>query len=314
MGDVIQDVELHPGEEFPLTANYTDVLASGETVSSGAAAVYDSTGGAGPSGLLSGTIVVATPRLQQKIIVGTGVTIGTRYLVVLTATTSAGLDYAQRFRVIVRALTEVALTLSTHALTTVENVKTLLAGKDTLPTAEHDDLFRFLINALSDAVEQYCGGRHFEKATYTSERYSHPQGQYLALRQYPILTVTSVVIDTTTITAGTDDDDYSILAQEGQLFRADGWDPDVTPLTDDRDIVVSYTAGYVLPKDHVPTTNERTLPWDLEYAAAQLVVAAYKLRDKAGLGAESFEGLSMSFSYWPPHVRATLDRYRRPRL
>lgn len=312
--DQPKDIELHPGEELSLVANFEEVLGSGETVASGAAAVYDSTGASGPAGLLSGTVTVASPRLQQKIAAGAGVAVGARYLVVLTATTSAGLDYAQRFRVLVRAVTEVAVTLSTHALTTVENVKRLLAGKDTLPPAEHDDLLAFLINSLSEAVEQYCGSRHFEKGTYTNERYGRMRGQYLSLRQYPILSVSAVSIDGTAIAAGTDDDQYGILSEEGLLYRADGWKADEDPATAERDILATYVAGYVLPKDHVAGTNERTLPYDLEYAVGQLVLAAYKFRAHVGLQSESSpDGVSMSFSYWPAHVRATLDRYKRPR-
>lgn len=284
--------------------------------------------------------------------------------------------------------------LSGHALTTVENVKTLLAGKDQLPSSEHDDLLRFLINALSDDVEQYCGWRHFEKATYTNERYARVRGQYLPILQYPILSVTAVSINGTAVAAGSEDDQYEVRSEEGQLYRADGWDASLTPPEEDRDILASYTAGYILPKDDLPgittgaqtisvvaaartytrsagsfvtegfkagdavtmsgftnagnngaktvesvtalvltvtsgtglvnetgngdeqitrTAVPRTLPWNLDHATAELVVAAYKLRDKAGLGTESFEGLAMTFAYWPAHVRATLDRYIRPR-
>lgn len=206
-----------------------------------------------------------------------------------------------------------AVTLSAHALTTVQAVKDYMLGKDVLPPVEHDDLLRRLINARSDAIEQYCGGRHFEKATYTNERYARTRGRYLQLLQYPVLSVSAVSIGGVAVAQGSQNNQYEVLSDQGQLYRADGWEADATRLPqEDRDILVSYTAGYVLPKDDSSVTP-RTLPWDLEDACCELVVAAYKLRDKAGLATESFEGQAMTFAHWPAHVRATLDKYVRPR-
>jgi hypothetical protein len=200
-----------------------------------------------------------------------------------------------------------AVALSVHALTTVATVRRLLEGKDVVPAA-HDDLFRHKINALSAAVEHYCGSRHFERATYTGERYNRVRGQYLLLRQYPIISVASVTMSGVVVTAGTADDQYSIDAAEGRLFRAVGWGAPPDADREDRAIVVTYTAGYILPKDPGPT-----LPADLEDAVAQLVVIDYQLRDKMGLISQSFEGASETYTHWPAHIRSALDRYRRPR-
>lgn len=310
--DDIRDVVLHPGEEFFLIADYTDVLASGETVTAGAASVYNADGTTGPSGLFSGAVVVESPVLKQKITAGIGVTVGARYIVVLTATTSTNLDYVRRFRVAVVALPEIAVGLVDHALTTLPNLKRLLAGKDELPPVEHDDMLTHWINAITDAVEQYCG-RRFRQTTYTDEVYERRHGPELPLRQYPIVSVSAVSIGGAAIAAGSRDDQYSVRAEEGILWRRLGWGDYWRIAPPQRDVLVTYTAGYILPKDEAPGTP-RTLPHDLEDAVAELVLARYKRRGQVGLAAESTpDGVSQTFAWWPAHVRAVLDRYRRPR-
>jgi hypothetical protein len=107
MGDEIQDVGLHPGEEFPLQANFEDVLAEGEALVSATAAAFDSDG-VSAAGILSGSPVVVTPRAQQRITMGAGILLGEDYLVVLTGTTALGLDYVQRFRVRTEPIVELA--------------------------------------------------------------------------------------------------------------------------------------------------------------------------------------------------------------
>lgn len=108
MGDIIADVELHPGEELPLQANFEDVLGTGETVASATVVALDAVGDDVSAGLLSGAAMIVTPRVQQRVLVGTGIEIDQNYMVVITATTSAGLDYAQRFRVAIAPLVELA--------------------------------------------------------------------------------------------------------------------------------------------------------------------------------------------------------------
>lgn len=112
MGDEIAEVKLHPGEEIPLQATFEDVLASTEVVVSAVASAYDSSGASIPA-LLSGAPIIATPRVQQRVMMGAGVLLRENYLVVLTATTDVGLDYVQRFRVITEPVVEAAPELLT---------------------------------------------------------------------------------------------------------------------------------------------------------------------------------------------------------
>lgn len=215
--------------------------------------------------------------------------------------------------------------LSPHALTTVDQIRVLLSGRDEIP-AEHDPLLELIINGVSNTVERICvrahshatdppARRHFELATYTNERYIAPGGQYLRLAQAPLVAVASLADAGTVI----DPDSYEVLAEMGAVYREAGWGSSaivggflsagvIHSRRRKATLTATYTAGYVLPKDHSDVTP-RTLPEDLEFAVIEACAAAYKLRDKAGLASETFEGLTLQFERWPEHVRDVVLRY-----
>lgn len=188
------------------------------------------------------------------------------------------------------------MALSDHALTTVQAVKDHLAGKVTVPT-EHDAMLEVIVNAVSEEIEGDCG-RHFETAART-ETYSGRGDYRLRLKNRPVTAVTSVKVGTVTVT------DYTTESESGILVRKDGDKIGTWPLGV-RNIEVTYTAGYVLPK----AASGRTLPWAVELAALLLAAAEYTLRDKAGLRGETFEGLTLTFDRWPENVRRLLAPYR----
>jgi hypothetical protein len=107
----VQEVEMFPGEELPLVANFQDELASGETVASATATAVDSAGNPAPGAFL-GTRTVASPRVQQNIVYQASL-LGESVRVTVTATTSAGLDYTQRWLVKVQDLNVLAPALVT---------------------------------------------------------------------------------------------------------------------------------------------------------------------------------------------------------
>jgi len=197
------------------------------------------------------------------------------------------------------------MALSEHALTTVQRVRDLLMGRDNIP-APHDALIEFLINAVSEWIEGYCN-RHFERRTYSNVVLSVQGGQELFLPEWPVVSVSSVEesFDAGETWQSVPSTEYVVFSHK--LFRANGW-----PNAGGKwipNVRVSFDAGWILPKDSNPT-----LPLDLELAAANLTVVQYKLREKAGLRGESFEGLTLEFDRFPADVKATLDRYRVVRL
>jgi hypothetical protein len=202
------------------------------------------------------------------------------------------------------------MALTPGALTTVTQVKLLDTGKDAIP-ANHDTLLEFLIEALSDLMERYCG-RSFEKKTY-SEKYVGRGGQRLMIKNRPIVTVASVTVDGTAIAST----EYEVESQAGFLFRESGWhgglkELPIIPLGDPHptairfNIVVGYDAGYITPN----MTGTRDLPYDLELICVRLVLLDYKLRDKQGLSQMTHESLAMSFDRWPEDIKVALDLYK----
>jgi hypothetical protein len=193
-------------------------------------------------------------------------------------------------------------------LTTVDRIRDFLTGMAEKVPDEHEPLVTFFIQQRSAAVEQYCR-RRFAKATYTAELHSGEYGQTM-LRPFnwPIVVVTSVAIDGTTVAVGTDADDYATVKNtDGEiwaLYREEGWQ------SEPHGIALTYDGGYVLPGAASPAV--RNLPYDLEGAVVELVVGAYLQRGKAGLTRESFEGVSLDFDRWPAHILHVLQKFQRP--
>lgn len=139
-----------------------------------------------------------------------------------------------------------------------------------------DKLLERNINSVSNMVSKYCN-RKFITDTY-SEFYKGSGRQKLVLNQYPINAITSVKVDSATLTAETDyvTSDQTYLDQ-GIVFKNDGWTwygyltglvGELTAPVDN--IGVIYSAGYTLE----PETS-RNFPWDLEDAVISMVADLY---------------------------------------
>ena len=169
--------------------------------------------------------------------------------------------------------------LAENALTTVERMKLMLG----LP-AETDDrtnlIVELLINKASSWVERQIG------------RHRADGQQELVTDEYPIISVEYVkegdrLVDPKLY-------DYSQTGNIGVIYRDDGWLKagyrsglayDIVAIK--RNIEVSYTAGYVLPKD--ATDDEpATLPADLEGLIWDIVSQAYTNLQNGSLGLNSF--------------------------
>lgn len=152
-----------------------------------------------------------------------------------------------------------------------------------------------------------------DSVRFTGVGASNPR-KHLILARKPVTSIASVVVGTTTF----DESQYEIDGAAGLLARIRGdrfgsWH-------DCRKIVVTYTAGWMLPDK-----DPRTLPYDIERAVIDLVKLARTSRNRdpllktltindistkefwvgglGGTGATDNPGL-------PPDIAATLDRYR----
>lgn len=165
----------------------------------------------------------------------------------------------------------------TIALTTLATLLDELG----LSGSSYDTRLERYVLQVSEAAAKYCD-RPFRKTTYT-EKLRGTQTARLVLPVRPIVSITSIVIDGTTLDSG----EYSIEdAEAGIIYRAGGWlrFDNVVPWsvardpiagTAKRDIVVTYIGGYVLPND---ATGTRNLPYDVEQACIMGVVSAFRQR------------------------------------
>ena len=141
--------------------------------------------------------------------------------------------------------------LADNALTTLDRMKLMLGLAD-IEDERTDEIIILLINRASSWIERQIG-RHLGRRSY-HQWYDADGQQELVLLEYPIISVEYVkqegkIVDPETY-------DYAQTGEIGVIYRDKGWLKAgyrrglaydiVAPM---RVIEVSYTAGYVLPKD-----------------------------------------------------------------
>ena len=191
------------------------------------------------------------------------------------------------------------------SLTTIAAIKSALD----ITTTAKDTLITTLEADASAWIETECA-RTFGSASYTElfspgrDRRVQNNGARLVVKQYPIISVTSLhedsdrVFDATALIAAADywSDDY------GVNLYADG--DTVAFVPGERTVQLIYVAGYA------------TIPSDLTRAAIMCAVHLfYKAdRQKQNVASESLGGVTVSYlnEIMPKEARAIVDRYRRP--
>lgn len=157
-----------------------------------------------------------------------------------------------------------------------------------------------LITTASEIIEGYCN-TSFGKTERTLKL--KPGGEkYLSVNFWNIKSV-QVFSDDEEIT------DFTVLADRGMLFRADGW-----PEAEDYSLKITLTAGYILPKDGTAETP-RDLPQAVEHACIVLVNDLYnQLENGIDIQRQTRGGISTSYfereDKLPPAVRSLLSRWR----
>ena len=188
-----------------------------------------------------------------------------------------------------------------------------LAGAENEQT---DLIIEMLINRASSWVESMTG-RHLGKQSY-HQWYDADGAQELVLLEYPIVSIESIKEDGELVSP--DRYDFGQTGHIGVVYRDEGWLKagwrrglafDI--VAPKRVIEVSYTAGYVLPKD--ATENDpQTLPADLEGLIWDMVAQAYASMCSGSQGLSSFSISDVSWrfdkSMNPEWVR-TVNLYRR---
>ncbi len=163
-------------------------------------------------------------------------------------------------------------------LTTIDTVKMQLGITG---TAE-DDRLDFIVKAVSAAIESYCK-RAFGKTDYEHTFYP-TYNKYLYLEEYPIREVQKVTLGDDELDAT----DYKV--QKGRLRKKEG--------TWNKEVIVEYTAGYVLPGDEDTEAAPpiiRDLPYDLEAACTYYATVNYNTSASAGYKSERVDVLQVNY-------------------
>jgi hypothetical protein len=207
------------------------------------------------------------------------------------------------------------MTLNARALCTLADVKEELG----LTVATYDTRLERLIHAVSDAIASYCGrSLHYDAAV--AESVAGFGGTRLLLSHTPIVSITSITIDTGLLAAT----DYEIEdANAGFIYRPSGWSwtareandivGDGVAGTEERSIDVVYKGGYVTAGQvtTVPVLA-RTLPYDIEDAAIQMVADRYR-NPSSRIASERLLSAAVTYrdSDIPVELRSVLDKYKR---
>lgn len=181
------------------------------------------------------------------------------------------------------------LALANNALTTLDRMK-LMLGLSDIADERTDTIVTLLINRASSWIERQTG-RHLGRQSYR-QWYDADGQQELVTLEYPIIKVEYIkeegkLVDPTRY-------DYTQTGNVGVIYRDEGWLKagyrrglayDIVAAK--RVIEVSYTAGYVLPKD-ATEDDPQTLPADLEGLLWDIVSQTYTNLQNGSQGLTAF--------------------------
>lgn len=205
--------------------------------------------------------------------------------------------------------------LATNALTTLERMKLMLGISD-IEDENVDEMVMLLINRASSWIERQIG-RHLGKDSYRQWYNANGQRELVTI-EYPIISVEYIKEDGQLVSP--EAYDYTQTANIGVIYRDTGWLKagyrkglayDI--IAAKRNIEVSYTAGYVLPKD-ATEDDPQTLPADLEGLLWDVVSRAYTSLQNGSQGLSSFSISDVTWNFdksTPSAWTQLINLYRR---
>jgi hypothetical protein len=160
-------------------------------------------------------------------------------------------------------------------------------------------LLETLINAATDFMEDYCG-RRFLETDYTNELYDGDGTEMLFLKNYPIVTITTIYWAYVGVADQLiDSDEYKIYASGGYVYKVGSW------IVGHQNIKINYTAGYDFATDGIPS--------ELQDICNALVNLKYNQPDKQGIESERMGGYAVSYSKddLPADLKKCLNLWRK---
>lgn len=154
------------------------------------------------------------------------------------------------------------------------------------------------INAATNFMENFCK-RRFLKTVYTAELYDGNGSTMLFLRNYPIITVTTIHWTYPVVADDlVDSTYYKIYHAGGYIYRAGKWTKGY------QNVKVTYEAGYDFAVE---------IPPELQEICNALVNLVYNQPDRQGIKSEKMGGYAVSYSEdaLPPDIKLRLNLWRR---
>lgn len=206
--------------------------------------------------------------------------------------------------------------LEKNAFSTLEDTMVYMGIDPVKVAIKEKNKLIYLLNAASAYIETQTQ-RKFGLAKYVEKHYGSGS-QRLCLQQYPIKTIDSVLdMENHVVIGGYDLQDDGDC---GILFRETGWPVRgySSGLSGDyamekKYIEVTYTAGYILPKDS-SDESPSDFPYDLQAAVWDIVQQQWTLSKNGAKGLQSFSisDVSWTFDKEPSkQVMSVIEHYRR---
>ena len=179
--------------------------------------------------------------------------------------------------------------MAANDLTTVANVQQYLgiaAGTD-------DQLLARMVTAISGTIQSWLN-RKLVLQAYTENRDGHG-GTTMYFRDYPVQSVTSVVVNAQAISLAAD------ITQPGYTFNELGVFLNGYRFTRGRNNVqLAYTAGYA------------SIPFEIEEAVIETLAVRYRERDRIGQVSKAIGGETVTFMVkdFPDSVMTLLQNYK----
>ncbi len=185
------------------------------------------------------------------------------------------------------------------ALVTRSQAKTWLK----INSSSEDDIIDQIVVQSSEVIKKYCNQK-FVSATYT-EYYDGPGRGQLFLRNYPIISVTSLHEDVDRVYGSEDAFDVSadvLVDKTSGILKL--WNGESTFGFGKASIKAVYVAGYA------------TIPYDVQNAALIVIAYSYKRHyqdQKIGIASETIGNRTTTFDITaiPKQARLILDRYKK---
>ena len=184
-------------------------------------------------------------------------------------------------------------------LTTRANVKQFLGILSDVTA--YDNILDTFVTVVDDVVENYCH-RRFADTTYTEYYDGQSNQRRLCLRNYPIISVTSIHDD-----PNRDYDSGTLIDADDYTFETGADSNGIVSLHGTslgrgiRNVKAVYRAGYA------------SIPTPLTQAANMIVASVYNRRKALGTSGGSLASLSSSLAtgFLPDAAKFVLDRYKK---